>query len=211
MKKIEKSLYKKYHPTVLYREDLDFIETTLKEKSTTIEIVTEDYKYDSIEELVKERNGILPKILKLTSHQPHISVDVSGNAMALYSSDSDNESAGIFWKIDKCIKKSAKLGLFSFVLTFGFGVFFMVISILLFSVLLYSKLIDPKIYMLASIGVICIYSLIAYNDTKYHSQVSFNHRGSLNDFWDENKGTLLIQIIAGLILLLVGYMLGIAR
>ena len=56
MKKIEKSLYKKYHPTVLYREDLDFIETTLKEKSTTIEIVTEEYKYDSIEELVKERN-----------------------------------------------------------------------------------------------------------------------------------------------------------
>lgn len=205
MEKIKKPLSKSYPPTSINKKDLFEIESILKEESEEIEVLTEEYKYKSVKELIENSNDASPKELTLNSHSPYFCVELLKHSTRAYSSSSDNKSSGAFWKIDKILTKKGILGRFSFLL--DFWVFFLSSTALqiIIGILNYKDLISSGMYNRILILIIFLYIVIVYTSINRHSKILLRDKKTWS--WQENKNQFFVQVLAGFIVLFLWYLI----
>lgn len=200
MKKIENSLLKSYSPVVLYLEDLEKIISIFESTGTKIELEAEDYSFDSISEMHDYFGVKNPKnlVIRFKDHRGKLHLN-NGWAILMLDNDS-NESAGIFYQIDKIMSASErkpKILCSSIRLVFTLIIYTLVLISL--------KLIGINITYIVFIPFIpfiplCIY--VRYIETR-HSTIILEHRKNKQSFIKRNYDAIIVGLFVGIICLII--------
>lgn len=212
MKKNDNWLTKEYSPIKLYLDDLENIEEVLKSSSDIVSIKTEDYEYDSIDELCNhvKAKTVRIKTLEFKTSNPYISIEFTKSRARVHVSSSD-KNAGIFFKLDQIISSRTRnpKWLFSpyFILVSPplISLIFVLVSIILSNSYFLIPLIAPSLIFLP----VFIWSL--YVDLKKHSVISLMYKKSwLAESVDKQPITFLqiiVTVVIAVITLLGGWLL----
>jgi hypothetical protein len=204
MKKIDKSISKDYLPVKLYLDDLESIEEILKEVSTSLSFETEDYKFDSIEELKTHFKRAQINELHVKSSTPYITMDFTRMWTRIYVSSSDISNAGVFYRLDQIISNRNRK------LKWRYSFYFLwIVNILLWiinGVPFGPKLIPVNPYLSISIDTLAFMWLIWFFFIKFrrHSVIVLTHKNSEAPFLQRNKDNLILAIISALLGAILG-------
>lgn len=195
MEKITKSISKEYAPVVVYLDDLEAIENVLLEKSTHIEIKTEDYKYSSIKELSEKSKNKRIQKLHIESTNPYLNIEFDKLWTRVYCSLDSLEAAGIFWKLDQIIKGTRRLGKLSFF--YKFSALWIINGIMV----LVSKFLSLNLIIAQSVSVLLLaFTLwILYINLTRHSEIVLIYKSSKITFWNKNKDAIIVNLITALV------------
>jgi hypothetical protein len=190
--KKEKSFTKDSGPLVLWREDLN--ELLLAVDSEKIDISTEDYSFESLDE-VEEHFGQRPiNTLKIASAKPHVSVTFGrmGSTWWVYASPT---AAQLFLAIEGILKRCERRPR-----TF-YGTW---ISPIVFLPLAMSFIWDPKIgefpVLLVPSLLIFIWVLrVAYINLRWHSVLHMQRRHETPSFFQRNKDQMWMLVISAIV------------
>jgi len=209
MKKIDKSISKEYLPVNLYLDDLENIHGILREVSDSVSIETDEYKFDTIEEVASNRKGDRIKELHLkTTTNPHVTLGFTPLWARIYVSSSEANGAGIFYKLNQVIEKRTRTlkWLYSFYVPFIVGGIMLLSSRFLPS-LTYSS---SPFYVSLAVSVTALLFMwviwITYVRLRKHSTIALIHRSTEKSFLQRNKDNLILVIISALL----GAILGVA-
>lgn len=207
MKKIDKSLSKDYLPVKLYLDDLEQIDEIMKEASTSLSFETEDFKFDSIEELKNNLKKAQINELHVKSSSPYITIDFTRMWARVYVSSSETSSAGIFFRLDQIISNRTRIlkWLYSF-----YFIWVTNISVWLISGTFGLTFISSRMNPYTSITLTALSSMwlfwVLFIRLRSHSIIFLTHRGSEKPFLQRNKDNLILAIISAIL----GAILGIA-
>lgn len=126
MEPVDKFVRRSFLPLVLFLEDLEEIERTLKKDAKSIEIKTEDYKFSSISELSQHYSqNHKPKELEISSHDPYVSLRCN-KLWAEISTTEYNQCELVFDKLVKELEKCRRRPYFAY--SFWFTNFLQIIA-----------------------------------------------------------------------------------
>lgn len=126
MEKLDESRSGEYSPVVLYLEDMEKIEQSLKVESRSFEIICEGYKYQSVSELASHRPSKEFKKLQIRAMDPYVTIEFSPYGVRLYVGVGGTKGAGIFYEIDEIIKNRRRR--FSWIYSLNFTFFIMALG-----------------------------------------------------------------------------------
>ena len=108
MKRLNTSLGIHLPPVTLFREDIVKIAETLTQNDGKLRLRTENFEYDSLEELFSNQEDSLFK-LSLGRDDPHISVDFDGSiGVWIYTSRDDMLSKAIFFELQSLLESKRR-------------------------------------------------------------------------------------------------------
>ncbi len=105
MEKLDKSQSKNYSPLVLWADDLEELLAVLKDCAGGIKFVADDVGFDSVDEFVMESKGRDPSVVRITSSDPYLTVELYPRWASLYLSSSKLLPSGVFLKIDSILSR----------------------------------------------------------------------------------------------------------
>lgn len=99
MRKINKPLREELPPVKLYLDDLKSICNVLKQKAKSIDITTEDYRVEDINQL---KNIEIKKLhrLSINCYDPYISIDFTPSGATIYFAEDSTYNRGILSEIE---------------------------------------------------------------------------------------------------------------
>lgn len=121
MEKLDKPLTKNYGPLVMWAGNLDDLLSVLKD-CTDVVFVADDTKFDSIEEFVKESKGHNPSIVKISTRDPYLRLDLNPGWARIYVSSSKMLPSGLFHKIDAILSRCERKPRFFFQYVWPVGI-----------------------------------------------------------------------------------------
>jgi hypothetical protein len=105
MERLDKSQSHWFHPvrvqTKVIKEMLTYLEGRER-----LEIIADDVRYESANELVQDRCNTRVKELKITAQSPYISLVLNQNMAHLYTDSSSAEATGLFVTIRCHLRRS---------------------------------------------------------------------------------------------------------
>lgn len=140
MKKLDKPQSKEYGPLIIWAADFTEIFSEL-ESCSNIEFIAADVKFDSVEEFIKESRGGNPAEVKITAHDPYLSVELYQRWARLYVSSSELKPSGLFLKIDAILSRCERKP------KFFFQYFWVVGSTWAIPIIFYFPLLKPYDYL----------------------------------------------------------------
>lgn len=191
MKKVEKSLSKKYPILRLYKSDLVDIFNLFKDHSAKFEIVADGFELDDLSELNKLKKQEIVDF-KIESHNPYFSVEFSGYSASIYLSDQDDiGQRGLADKIGEILsRRKSPLRFFATP-----WVYFPIGLIYLSSLFLIKDDTARWIIFLGYILFVILWGIWGFRiDTKKHS-VIYLYDPSVPGFFKRNKDTILVSLI----------------
>lgn len=187
MKRASKTLGKHLPPVVLYKEDLVSIAESLTQSDGIIEIRTNDYEYENIDQLIDNVADDFSG-LSIKRRNPYISVDIdSRSGVWVYASSDDLTSKGIFSDIvsileprvrrtnvvvGRVAKVAGWLGALGGGMLFGAGQYRE-------ALILFLLLPVDFMFMMA----------------KHRSIINREHRANKKSFWARNADQIVVAII----------------
>jgi len=220
MRKKRKELKHSFSPVVLYLEDLEKIEHWFKETSWKLNIETENFVFESIEELKKQ---IVEKEQKACLTTLHFEADKPPNYARLYFNQSlggsiefyedTNESRGILSRIQILLKdrKRGFLLNYKYILpTFFLGLLFSGIFIFI-SLFLGTEILLKKIVVVIGWAIpLLFWSWFGWSWKINFSEgtLIFLKRKEQTSFWQRNKEKIFWRIIVPVIAACLGGILG---
>jgi hypothetical protein len=199
--RIDKKQTKIFTPIKIYLDELNEIEGLLIQHGDDLELSTEDFQYDSVQELVGHVGEATPTITKLTirsNSHPTVILSLLPNTASLEVGSSDVASTGIFYKLSAILNKCQVP-------------FASVIPLYILAVLLLVIIIDvfwhrggtvPAILVTGSISIIILSIAAIYgirhrqqNYSQRYSQIILKKRHEDKSFWQKNKGDIIKGII----------------
>jgi hypothetical protein len=190
--KKEKSFTKDFGPLVLWREKLN--ELLLAVNSDKIEISTEDYSFESLDE-VKEHFGQRPiNTLKIASLKPHMSVTFGklGSTCWVYASPT---AAQLFLEIDEILKRCERKPRI---------LYSNWISAFAFLPLGVSQMWDPKynefpVLLIPALVVFIWIIRATYINLRWHSVLHMERRYEAPSFFQRNRDQMWMMIISAIV------------
>lgn len=106
MERISKSIGKRIRGVKIYAEGLEEIIDVLSREGGEVEITTDQYKFDNLDECLRkyENTGNIDEI-NLQISDPYVGVQFRENEIWLFASDSNALSIGIYEQVDGILKK----------------------------------------------------------------------------------------------------------
>ena len=200
MKKRRKSISVSIPPIRLYLEDIKKIEEVYKEHFETFKIITEDFEFDSVEDLKKLEKYKLSS-LSFESSEPYIHVDLSRSNARIYSSNDDAESVGIVTKLKNILEK--RITPLKFLLSnwIAFILIFLLISSNIIYSIFYGK---SGIFILISFCSYLIlnslWSILGWRlDLRKYSMIYLTNRISRRNFFSRNKDQIILAGISAIL------------
>lgn len=202
MKKRDKSIAKHYPPIKLYLDDLEEIEEALKKASDSISFETEEYEFDSIEELKTHYKTAQLYELEVSTRSPYVSLDLDRKSAFVYAASSEANSAGAFYRLEQIISRRLLKPRW----IYSLPLVLVLTSIGTFVQYHFSNRINY--YVSLSIAILLmIWGIFAcYVALRRHSVIVLIHRNSEEPFFQRNKDNLTLAIISALL----GAILGVA-
>jgi hypothetical protein len=119
MEKIEKSITKSYLPVKVFLDDLEAIESTLKEFTENIVIKTDRYSFSNTDELITKYKNQNIKALEISSYNPYnIHIEFLPVWVKLYSGSDSTVATGLFYKLDSILSSTTRKPEFLYSYTF---------------------------------------------------------------------------------------------
>ncbi|MCZ6479568.1 MAG: hypothetical protein O6929_04045 [candidate division NC10 bacterium] len=204
MRKVTKDRSENFPSVLLFREDLDTIHAIMSGTSGTgVAIVSGDYGYDSIDDLVE---NVGKRIDDLRFANPPLELTFSRKkGTSLYSVDIDAAETG-FLRIKELLNSRERFINYVFNLTF-WGLAFIVYLIILIIDSFGAKWISPGYQYQFLLGQLLVGILIgiSYATKNGHlSTIFLSHKRERESFWSRNKDA----IIRGIIIALFGALAG---
>src|SRR4051812_6476656 len=100
--KKEKTFRKEYSPVVLWLEDLQRIAEVLGSKGGSVEISTEDYRFDSVEDAAQHFGQRQQLQLNISTNKPFAQVEFARLWTKVYVS-SGLDSASLYYDLDEIL------------------------------------------------------------------------------------------------------------
>jgi len=201
MKKINKTLSKSYITARLFLDDLKSIEELIGNKRS-YSIETEDYEFKNIEELKNKYNNQKLNKVKISAHDPYITIEFHKMWVKLYCGSDDTESAGLFYKLDSIISSSSRKP--NFVYSY-YSIWF--INIILFLIPRTSVIYNNNLIFGIISAIFILWILwVGYVRLLNSSEVILSEKGDVKNYFSRNKDTLTSAIISGLVVaILIAY------
>ena len=205
MEQITKSKRTDLKPLVLYFEDIAKICEILSEISSEIEIETEDYKLNNIEEITELSEKIIYS-LNISTSNPYVSVDFRPSSASIYISEDNATQRGILDKIKQYLEsKQRKLawlannsGLAG--ATLGSSSWFF-----LFGIPKNDKYLVSYGILVALLGA--FWSFYGHrNQFRYFSIIFTNSKNDVSSFFTRKKDDIMVAIISAGIGALITYL-----
>ncbi len=186
----------------LDRNDIDEIVDILNRKGNKLEIISDGYEFESIDELVKKRGDNISN-LHLSVHNPYISLRLLDKGMLpprnfLYSTTSDE----VFYKIKEVLLKKR-----SFVgkILPGWISFLCIPAVLVIPSRIIIQLLPPGKELIL-LFFISLFTLVpALFHFGYFSTISLQPTAQKKNFWVRNQDTILVSIITIFLTLVIQY------
>ena len=199
-------------PVVLYIDDLEQIVSYFDESSIDVDISTDEYVLDNIQELENISTEILTS-MTIKSSSPYISLKLYDNSLQVYISNDDAISRGILEKIKQLLISRRRRTFFIYKTWFHsiYGAFGTLSWLIIITGLAKDNI--PAILF----GI--IFAVIIYLMLKWSKKISFKKyctiylkkRIDTPSFWKRNRDQITIAIIAaltgGLVTLLLTWIL----
>lgn len=113
MEKLDTPRTKDYGPLVVWANDLFDLISELKD-CEDIELIADDVKFESVEELIQERRGMRPSIVQIKARNPYLYIDLYPRWARVYVSSSQLVASGLFLKIDSVLSRCERKPRFFF-------------------------------------------------------------------------------------------------
>lgn len=188
MKRTSTHLGKHIPPVNLYREDLSAIAEALTQDNGKLGIRTDEFEYDSIDELVSNSEDSLDG-LSLKREIPYVSVDFdSRGGVWLYSEKNSLIARGIFAEIQEILESNRRFSYFvlrrfvegsSWLGAAGLGAFAAV-----------------GYWREVTLSVLLLLINIAFLFVKPRSIISRDLRAQTKNFWQRNSDQIVVALIA---------------
>jgi hypothetical protein len=194
MEKLDKSLSKKYAPLVIWANDLFDIFSELKD-CKKIEFIADDTKFDSIEEFIQVNRGQKPSVVKITTHEPYLTIDLYPHSAQLYVSSSQLIPSGLFLKVDSILSRCERKPHFFFSSNWPAG------SAVIIPSLFYLPLFKPIAYLQIWTYILLFIWMffIMYLHLWKFSTVHAVYQEDRPSFLKRNADTIVIAVISALI------------
>jgi len=206
MEKKIPSRTEKLRPVKLYLDDLEQIVSILKVESNEVKIETDEYKYESLEELVGNRKETIYE-LKLGSGRSvwsPVKLSLDKYFVELFISEDEPRLRGLFEKIKEILVKRERVyrRLVSPIFSLIFSVFSLTIIIVNKFLYPLPLIILPFLYfiIIPSATTISLIIVVWLNMEKgKYSIIVLKHRSDQVSFWKRNKDQVLLLIIGTVI------------
>lgn len=180
----------------VYLDDIEYILDVLKTKVSKVTLTVDDYELESIEEIKDWKKG-KPRNIEFngsagtSSSWFYFSLDINENGIALYSSNDDADSLGMFEKIKSHFENRRRL----------IGVSDGTMKLLIFLAFLFSinAVVDKKYYVfLALITSAILFFLILKMDL-FNTKIIFKYKGDDLSFWQRNAEKIFLSAISAIL------------
>ena len=193
MKKIAKPISKKYFPLKLYYENLTEIESVLKEEKVEYKIATNEFEYDTVDELYEKEKGNILFDIEIKTYSPYISIELNKQWTRCYIASSDTHNIGIFHKINNILTKT-QLG---FPWLYSYYTVWISIVILWTFNFLYDG--DKIVSVIFNLFLFYYVSKVTYIRMFRSSIIIMEKLTEQTSFLKRNKDNLIIVIISALV------------
>jgi hypothetical protein len=204
MKKVkkEKSFSKKYWPVVVYLDDLREVVETMAQHCATLEISSEDYIFESLDD-AKEHFGNRPQLnFKVRASDPYSYVEYSRMETELHVSPG-GKSAQLFHEVDELMIRQQRH--LPFLYSWWMWLPSMVLPLI--SLAAQKHIGETGSSILSTIAM--LFSLwflyVMYINGRRHSLVKLQRRSELPTFLEQNRNAIVMSVITGLISGGIGY------
>ena len=203
------SLDLKFKPVKLFLEDLQEIESILKEipNFEAIEISIEDQKFESVEEVCKYHQEVAEiDIVAKSTNYKSLSVSIRSYTNSIKDYNPDLETRGVAQKVFELLEKKEKgliLKIRSIRRTLGV-IAWIVVLILPWVINDISK---TSGLILLSVCLILLFSGLLTIFSK-KSEIIFSNRKDRQSFWERRGEQMVTTLIIGLITTVLGFLLG---
>ncbi|AZP13550.1 hypothetical protein [Undibacterium parvum] len=194
MEKLDKPQTKDYDPLVMWACDLEEIFSVLN-NCTKIEFVADHVKFESVEEFVKASKGRNPKVVKIKTSEPYLTIDLYHRWAQLYVSSSELLASGLFHKIDSILSRCERKPKFFYRYGWVFGC-----SLILPNIFYLSQLKSYRYLSYWSGSLIILWlSYVAFIQLWRFSVIHPMYREARLNFFRRNKDSLVIALISAMV------------
>jgi hypothetical protein len=189
-----------YGPVVLWLDDLTEIVAVLMERSKKIQISTEDYRFETVDELKKHVGSQTQFALEIDCHEPYVSIDFDRDSATLYVSAGD-QAAHLFNEIDGIIARRQR----RFPLLYSWRPLMLASAVIIvadYFLFFGPPEVEPYVRFIPPFLAICFIGPM-FIRWKRVSVIKLQRPSDAPSFWERNKDKMLMLIIGALITLAV--------
>ncbi|MFY7735078.1 MAG: hypothetical protein ACOVSR_16495 [Bacteroidia bacterium] len=196
MKKINQSISRKYLPVKIYLDDLDQIVTLFNENNIKYSLETDNYKYESLEELIISNKEKEIKSLKIKTDEPYITIEFTKLWTQIYFSSDEPFVTGLFHKINSIINNTKRLFPFfySYYFVWTMNIFLLLINIINKDGRLFPEYIDTSIFILYFLWL----PRVLYIRLVKHSSIQLLKKEHVSNFFHRKRDDLILALVSGL-------------
>lgn len=202
MERLDKSQSHSFQPvrvqTKVIKEMLTYLEGRER-----LEIIADDVRYESANELVQDRCNTRVKELKITAQSPYISLVLNQNKARLYTDSSSAEATGLFVTIRGHLRRyEAKPRIF-------YNYCWMMALLIISSLILYFPFLSSYQFLRIYISMFAVawVFLWGYVSITRYSDVYIDDGVGKPGFFSRNKDTIVVGIVTAIIGAIVGSVL----
>lgn len=197
MKKLPRSYSEDFNQSIFYLDDIENIVEIFREVSNDVNIETEGYSFDTVQDLAKLGSDTINK-LEIKTSQPYIKLEFDNFRISLYIEDDSPLLRGVFEKIKVIVNRRNK----SFNRTFRSSTFGSTISNLFLFLGVVAALIQSwslVVLALITATVFAFLSRWAWNERfERYSIIVLKKRAENKSFLERNKDQIILIIISAL-------------
>jgi len=186
-------------PVTLFRDDLDRIVEILQAASPKISIETDEYVFESVDDLVKTGQKIINNLVItcgdiLTS--PHLMLFLKPHRIELFAREDEPLSRGLFEKIKDILIKRERI--YARFLHAGWVLFAFAIALPILGIWYKNSPLSAFSFLFTLSGIL-IMTWARRDRFERYSTIFLKKRAEQDSFWDRNKDQVLLAVISAVV------------
>jgi len=202
MEKLDKHQSREFGPLTLGTRAIAAIVEQLPDRSS-LELIADDVKYESIEELVNERINSRVKCLTVNARDPYFSLDLQPHSARLYIGSSSLEAVGLFERVSSLLGHCELKPRLAYRYGWVFAISLIAPNALLLPILAPSAFLRTYISLLLLAWMIWL----IYIKINRHSFIYIGPMIREPGFYSRNKDAVIVGTITGLVGAIAGSLL----
>lgn len=204
-KKNAKPFVKKYWPVVVHLDALEEIYDTMKETCEQVEVINDDYTFESLEDARKHLTGRPQQNFKLSALRPSASVEFSSMETSVYVRGGE-KAAQLFHELNGILAPRQRWP--HFLYSQWLAIPMLALSSSTSFVTPHMSEIGSLIYNALVVLAFAWFAWISFLGVKRHSVLFFERRNETKSFMEQNRNAIVLTIVTSLITGAIGFGFG---
>lgn len=197
MERLSRTLSRDYPAIRIFLDDLESIETILRENGERFSIETEEYKFDSVKELAEKYTGRNLLEMKISSSNPHIFLYFHKTSVRLYCCSDETKAVGTFHRLDVVLNSVSFKPRFLY--TFYFVWLMIGVTSLINYIPILTDSVSKPIWIIFWVVYIIWMCRLFYIRSFRSSDIRLVYRNTIQNFFTKNKDQLTVNFIIAIV------------